>query len=107
MALIAIILKAISRVCCFKQHDYSTGTYALMAQVANSINPNDSTLWTEVKREMMRLTKTLVLIVAVLISPSIQAQDAPAAPKPDFPPFAEVLNGYEKVVSTADGVRSL
>ena len=56
---------------------------------------------------MMRLTRTLVLLTAVLISPSIQAQDAPAPPKPEFPPFTEVLKGYDKVVSTADGVRSL
>ncbi|MGE3106756.1 MAG: zinc-dependent metalloprotease [Phycisphaerales bacterium] len=27
--------------------------------------------------------------------------------KPDFPPFAEVSKGYEKVVSTADGAQSL
>ena len=56
---------------------------------------------------MMRLTRTLVLVIAVLISPSIQAQDAPSPPKPEFPPFTEVLKGYDKVVSTADGVRSL
>ena len=105
--LIVINLNVISRVRCFTKHDNSTGTYALIAQVANSINPNDSTLWTEVKRKMMRLTRTLVLLTAVLISPSIQAQDAPAPPKPEFPPFTEVLKGYDKVVSTADGVRSL
>tara|TARA_B110000263_G_scaffold243776_1_gene250964 strand:- start:670 stop:3489 length:2820 start_codon:yes stop_codon:yes gene_type:complete len=28
-------------------------------------------------------------------------------PKPEFPPHATVLNGYEKVVSTADGARSM
>lgn len=28
-------------------------------------------------------------------------------PKPEFPPHATVLNGYEKIVSTADGARSM
>ena len=32
---------------------------------------------------------------------------AQEAPKPEFPPHATVLNGYEKVVSTADGARSM
>ena len=28
-------------------------------------------------------------------------------PKPEFPPHTTVLNGYEKIVSTADGARSM
>ncbi len=48
-------------------------------------------------------------------TPPQAAQPSPAAarpqpkpkPKPDFPPHAEVLKGYEKVVSTADGKRSM
>jgi hypothetical protein len=35
------------------------------------------------------------------------AAPAPAKPKPEFPPLAEVLKDYEKVVSTADGAKSL
>ena len=31
----------------------------------------------------------------------------PAAPKPEFPPLDQVLKDYEKVISTADGQRSL
>jgi hypothetical protein len=32
---------------------------------------------------------------------------AQEAPKPEFPPHTTVLNGYEKIVSTADGARSM
>ena len=52
------------------------------------------------------VASSTVLVFAV----AVQAQ-APAAsttkPKPQFPPHSQVLSGYEKVVSTADGARSL
>ena len=36
----------------------------------------------------------------------VAAQDAPKEKKPDFPPFKEVSEGFEQVVSTADGSQS-
>src|SRR4051812_25727026 len=35
------------------------------------------------------------------------AQGGPPADPPEFPPFADVSKGFEKVVSTADGQSSL
>ncbi|MBK96878.1 MAG: hypothetical protein CMJ79_14360 [Planctomycetaceae bacterium] len=48
----------------------------------------------------------MLLMVTLLVEPLL-AQDAPAAPKPEYPPHSQVLNGYEKVVSTADGAKSM
>ena len=57
------------------------------------------------------LSIALVTLLATAFSFSpLAAQEKPpaaSAPKPDFPPYAEVLKGYEKVVSTADGAKSM
>jgi len=61
------------------------------------------------------LSLLLVLAIAIAGLTSIaQCAERPAAakptaekPKPEFPPLDEVLKDYEKVVSTADGQRSL
>ena len=55
-----------------------------------------------------RLVSVITIYMVLLGSVLVQAQaPAPAKPKPAFPPHSQVLNGYEKVVSTADGARSL
>jgi len=50
----------------------------------------------------------LALLAAGLVG-SAHGAAAPtkSAPKPEFPPLTEVIKGYEKVVSTADGSKSL
>ena len=48
----------------------------------------------------------ILLIVTILTGPSF-AQDGPLPPKPEYPPHTQVLDGYQKVVSTADGARSM
>ena len=48
----------------------------------------------------------ILLIVTLLTGPSF-AQDGPPPPKPEYPPHTQVLDGYQKVVSTADGARSM
>ncbi|HCA50563.1 MAG TPA: hypothetical protein DEP12_09165, partial [Planctomycetaceae bacterium] len=48
----------------------------------------------------------ILLIVTLLTGPSV-AQDGPPPPKPEYPPHTQVLDGYQKVVSTADGARSM
>lgn len=61
---------------------------------------------------MVRLICTTVVTASFAVSGWTQdskpssASRAPAK-KPDFPPHATVLDGYEKVVSTSDGARSL
>jgi len=57
-------------------------------------------------------TILLILIIvtgATSIVPGAEKPPAakPAAPKPEFPPLDQVLKDYEKVISTADGQRSL
>jgi len=50
-----------------------------------------------------------LLTISFTLSDSM-AQDAgspPSKPKPDFPPHTEVLKDFTKVVSTADGARSM
>ena len=56
------------------------------------------------------LTALLFLTIAIIGPLSIVAgaeKPAPAKPKPDYPPLDQVLKDYKKVVSTADGQRSL
>ncbi len=60
------------------------------------------------------LLMTLTLALASIFSlTAVTAQEAapaapkPAPPKPDFPPHSQVLADFEKVVSTADGARSM
>ena len=48
----------------------------------------------------------VLIIVFVCLLTCATSAGAGAAAKPDFPPLAEVIKGYEKVVSTADGARS-
>ncbi|MFH1716763.1 MAG: zinc-dependent metalloprotease [Planctomycetota bacterium] len=64
----------------------------------------------------MSKTKNVLLVLTVIItalSPVAGAADSSegskpeAKPKPEFPPLEEVLKDYEKVISTADGERSL
>ena len=56
-----------------------------------------------------RSTKSLLSCFLVLVFlPSLAyAQAKPPEKKPDFPPYQEVMKGYEKVVSTMDGKPSL
>ena len=46
---------------------------------------------------------TCVMALAGLAAPVLAQDGPPAKDKPEFPPFKEVSEGYEKVVSTADG----
>ena len=66
---------------------------------------------------MQRLRKHCLTVLATMavaqlalaLPRTAQAQTtktAATAPKPDFPPYASVMKGYEKVVSTADGQAS-
>jgi len=64
----------------------------------------------------MSRTKNVLLVLAVIVvalSPlAALAQNSngdkpPSKPRPEFPPLDEVIKGYEKVISTADGERSL
>ena len=50
----------------------------------------------------------LAVLTAGLVGPA-QGAAAPtkSAAKPEFPPLTEVIKDYQKVVSTADGARSL
>ena len=57
-------------------------------------------------------TLFILAIIAVGLSSIVTAAEKPpaakpAAPKPEFPPLDKVLEDYEKVISTADGQRSL
>lgn len=52
------------------------------------------------------LRKSRFCAVALLLA-GVVAGQAAAADKPEFPPFADVSKGFEKVVSTADGKRPL
>jgi hypothetical protein len=60
------------------------------------------------------LNVLLVLAITITgLSPMVAGADKPATAKPpaekakpDFPPLDQVLKGYEKVISTADGQRS-
>ena len=63
------------------------------------------------KRKLTWLCMASVVLFGTAI---VRAQAPPAAtkpaatkPKPAFPPHSQVMSGYEKVVSTADGSRSL
>ncbi len=61
------------------------------------------------------ITNIIVSLMIITILPvSVQSAERPQnskpdseKPKPEFPPFEEVRKDYEKVVSTADGQRSL
>ncbi len=61
------------------------------------------------KREL----SILGLVVMAVVGGALAGQDAPQESKkkekekPEFPPFKEVSKDYEKVVSTADGAKSL
>ena len=66
---------------------------------------------------MQRLRKHCLTVLATMVvaqltvafPTAVQSQTtktAATAPKPDFPPHATVMKGYEKVVSTADGQAS-
>jgi len=57
-------------------------------------------------RTRERRTIGLAVMAAIGIAAGVRAQDGPER-KPDFPPFDKVSEGYEKVVSTADGRPSL
>ena len=54
--------------------------------------------------------KTILIALAVIVIRSASivtgAASSKPEPKPDFPPLNDVIEGYEKVVSTADGERS-
>ncbi len=58
-----------------------------------------------------RLPKVLLWlsVLVLLAGPCLatEAQEAKAKAKPEFPPLEKVLEGYEKVISTADGAKSL
>ena len=63
-------------------------------------------------KRILLMTLTLALATVFTLSAvTAQAPPAPAAkaaaPKPDFPPHSQVLDGYDKVVSTADGAKSM
>jgi Met-zincin/Domain of unknown function (DUF5117) len=59
-----------------------------------------------------RITSALLILVGSIIALSFGAEaiaaekTTAARPKPEFPPLDDVLKGYEKVVSTADGEKS-
>ncbi len=56
------------------------------------------------------LSRSLFAIpLGIALTSSAFAQDQPAPPQPpgDFPPHTKVLEGFEKVVSTSDGAKSL
>ncbi|MHC4219385.1 MAG: DUF5117 domain-containing protein, partial [Planctomycetota bacterium] len=59
----------------------------------------------------LRAHRAAALVIVALLAGTAAASDTPKAAakpkKPDFPPFADVSDGYEKVVSRADGTRSL
>jgi len=55
---------------------------------------------------MKHLSALAFLLMATLHVAPLFAQDAPA-PKPEYPPYQQVLDGYTKVVSTADGAKSM
>ena len=48
-----------------------------------------------------------VLALVVTFAGTAMAQPGGGSKKPDFPPFDKVSEGYKKVVSTADGAKSL
>jgi hypothetical protein len=62
-----------------------------------------------------RRPAVLAALLAALAAPYAAAQNpifsgpgkAPAGEKPEFPPFDQVTKGYEKVVSTTDGLPPL
>ena len=59
---------------------------------------------------LMTLTLALASIFSLTAATAQEAAPAapkPAPPKPDFPPHSQVLADFEKVVSTADGARSM
>ncbi len=63
--------------------------------------------YTKLKPKRTSLLFAMVIWIAVS-STFVSAQSKPKPkPKPEFPPLDEVIKGYEKVVSTADGQRSL
>jgi len=51
--------------------------------------------------------KVLCGVAALVLLTSAAKAQTKAPPKPDFPKHADVFKGYEKVVSTADGKKSL
>lgn len=53
-----------------------------------------------------KLTAAGVIAALAVGGPAV-AQEGGASKKPDFPPFKEVSEGYEQVVSTSDGEASL
>ncbi|HIN94480.1 MAG TPA: hypothetical protein EYN03_02455, partial [Planctomycetes bacterium] len=63
------------------------------------------------KRKLTWLCTVSVVLFGTAIAgaqaPPAATKPAATKPKPAFPPHSQVLNGYEKVVSTADGSRSL
>ncbi len=59
------------------------------------------------KNEMKRYLVSMAGLAMVAMPVSALAQGGPEAEKPEFPPFAEVSKGYDKIVSTADGSGSL
>ena len=63
-------------------------------------------------KRILLITLSLALATAFSFSAVTAQNTAPAAPKaatpkPDFPPHSEVLTGYDKVVSTAGGAKSM
>ena len=58
------------------------------------------------------MSRSMVVLFVVtmlffgLLAPASGAETAKAAAKPDFPPLADVIKDYQKVVSTADGAKS-
>jgi len=65
--------------------------------------------YTKLKTNTVSLLCGMLIWVAVS-STLVSAQSKPqpkTQPRPEFPPLEQVIKGYEKVVSTADGQRSL
>ena len=56
---------------------------------------------------MKYLSSLVVVLAGTFIAVPMLAQDAPSPPKPEYPPYSAVLDGYNKVVSTADGAKSM
>ncbi|MBN2592858.1 MAG: zinc-dependent metalloprotease [Sedimentisphaerales bacterium] len=66
-------------------------------------------LKSKISSTLLILAIIITMLTSVVTSAEKPPSEKPAAPKPkpEFPPLDQVLKDYEKVISTADGQRSL
>ena len=68
-----------------------------------------SNLRTKVLNVSLALSVTIIGLSSMVTAAEKPVAQKPTAekPKPEFPPLVQVIKGYEKVISTADGEKSL